>query len=296
LGAFAALQRLVKALEADKCLADSDRFRERSAALDLLDAFDLISQPPDGTAGSDHVALYRRARELQIELEAANFRLYEHIRDAIRLGAGRNALLRCAAEDPDETTLRLNATEDADSYDHLDELVTGVFRFVVADAPKIELSSEMVAYQPTPARHIFEMIRRCQFTADDVFVDIGSGLGHVPLLVEVCTPARAVGIELEPSYIESARKSAADLRLRNVDLIAQDVRDADLSTGTFFYLYTPFRGTILRTVLDRLRAQANTREIRVCTFGPCTPLVETEPWLEIHATESGQIRIFHSRR
>ena len=154
----------------------------------------------------------------------------------------------------------------------------------------------MVAYQPTPARHIFEMIRRCQFTADDVFVDIGSGLGHVPLLVAVCTPARAVGIELEPSYIESARKSAADLQLRNVGFIAQDVRDADLSTGTFFYLYTPFRGTILRTVLDRLRAQANTREIRVCTFGPCTPLVEAEPWLEIHARESGQIRIFHSRR
>jgi hypothetical protein len=67
-----------------------------------------------------------------------------------------------------------------------------------------------------------------------------------------------------------------------------------LSSGTVFYLYTPFRGVILRTVLDRLRAEANTRAIRVCTFGPCTPTIAAESWLALDPTESGYVSVFRS--
>jgi hypothetical protein len=190
--------------------------------------------------------------------------------------------------------IETNASEDGDSYDHLDELIAGVFQFAVPHAPKIELSSEMVAYQPTPARHVFGMIRRAKLTAEDVFIDLGSGLGHIPLLVATCTEARAVGIELEPSYVECAMRCARNLNLANAPFLAMDVRDADLSGGTVFYLYTPFRGAILRTVLDRLRAEANTRAIRVCTFGPCTPTIAAESWLALDPTESDYVSVFRS--
>ncbi|HEY4907344.1 MAG TPA: class I SAM-dependent methyltransferase [Candidatus Acidoferrum sp.] len=188
-----------------------------------------------------------------------------------------------------------NAPEDGDSYDCLDELLSGVFRFVVPDKPKIDLPSEMVAYQPTPARHIFEMIRRAKFTPKDVFVDLGSGLGHVPLLIAICTSARAIGIDLEPAYVECARHSAEELRLHSATFLTHDARDADLSSGTVFYLYTPFRGAILRTVLDRLRAEADTRAIRVCSFGPCTTIVMAEAWLTLDPNDSGRISVFRSR-
>jgi Histone methylation protein DOT1 len=295
LSGFAALQNLVKAIEADRHLADSDRFRERAAALDLLDAFDLDSESSPSEVSSDQLALYRRAKELQAELEDANSRLYERIRDSIRCGAGRNALFRFAAEVSDERAQQTNAPEDPDSYDCLDELVSGVFQFAVPDSPKIDLTPEMVAYQPTPARHIFEMMRRAKLTAEDVFVDLGSGLGHVPLLVATCTPARAIGIDLEPAYVECARRSAEELRLRNATFLTGDVRDADLLSGTVFYLYTPFRGSILRAVLDRLRAEARTRAIRVCTFGPCTAIVGAESWLAIDPREPGHVSVFRSR-
>src|SRR6202000_421002 len=88
LSGFAALQNLVKAIEADRYLTDSDRFRERAAALDLLDAFELESEASRGDVSSGHLASYRRAMEIQAELEAANSRLYERIRDSIRGGAG----------------------------------------------------------------------------------------------------------------------------------------------------------------------------------------------------------------
>jgi hypothetical protein len=71
------------------------------------------------------------------------------------------------------------------------------------------------------------------------------------------------------------------LNLANVTFIQQDARDADYSFGTVFYLYTPFTGTILRSVLDSLRSEAANREIQVCTFGPCTPTVAKEEWLDV---------------
>ena len=295
LSEFAALQNLVKAIEADRYLADTDRFRGRAEVLDLLDAFDLDSDASRDDAEPDHVALYRRAKELQTELEAANSRLYEYIRDSIRCGDGRNALLRHSGEGVHETTEHGNASRDDDSYNYLDELVSGIFRFTVPSKPKIDLSSEMVAYQPTPARHVFGLIGRAKLTAEDVFVDLGSGLGHVPLLIATCTTARAIGIELEPAFVDCAQQSAKGLQLLNATFLAGDAREADLSSGTVFYLYTPFRGAILRTVLDRLRVEARTRAIRVCTFGPCTPTIADESWLALDLAESSGVSVFRSR-
>jgi len=158
------------------------------------------------------------------------------------------------------------------------------------------LSAEMVAYQPTPARHIFDLIRHIQLTAQDVFVDLGSGLGHLALLIAICTDARCIGVELEPSYVACSVKIARELNLTKATFLALDAREADLSGGTVFYLYTPFRGAILRAVLDRLRLESVTREIRVCTFGPCTPIVAAESWLSFDPAESSHMPMFRSRR
>ena len=181
-------------------------------------------------------------------------------------------------------------------YDYLDELISGVFRFVEPNIGHIQKESEMVFYQPTPARHIFSLIGLTALTAADVLVDLGSGLGHVPLLVSICTGARTIGIELETSYVECAQQCAQRLNLNHVTFIRQDARTADLSIGTVFYLYTPFTGSILSDVLDLLRREAAGRHIRICTYGPCTSVIAEEPWLEAAtAPEAHRITLFHSR-
>ena len=297
MNALSGLQNLLSETEADRSLNEPDRFRERVAALDRLDAYDFDSERLPYDSETSEAGLLRRAHALRTKLEAANLQFYEGIRDEIRRGEGREALFRWAFRPESEAPRRDDSkhSDIGDSYDYLDELVSGVFQFAVPDAPKINLSPEMVAYQPTPTRHIFDLIRRTQFTAHDVLIDLGSGLGHVPLLIASCTQARAVGIELEPSYVESARQSAEQLNLENATFLAQDAREADLSSGTIFYLYTPFHGAILRAVLDRLRLVAATCEIRVCTFGPCTPIVDAESWLVFDSAERGDISIFRSR-
>jgi predicted RNA methylase len=297
LGALAGLRKLVDDLEHERSLRNLDRVRERVETLDRLDAYNLDSQLAHAVPGEGDAALFRRAIELRAELEAVNTRLYENIRKAIRRGDGRNALILWVSRIESEALLRSDANRHraADSYDHLDEVVSGVLRFAAPGEAAVELAPEMVAYQPTPVRHIFDLIRRTRLTARDVFIDLGSGLGHVSLIVAACTQARAIGIEIEPSYVDRARQCAEALKLDNAVFFAQDAREADLSRGTTFYLYTPFHGAILRAVLDRLRLAATAREIRVCAFGPCTPIVDAEAWLMFDSAESGHISVFRSR-
>jgi hypothetical protein len=284
---------LTRELEVDRSLGELDRFRERVEALDRLDAYPLDRQFSALDSQSIEARLYRRARALQAKLEVTNLKFYDTIREEIQRGADPNKLL--------PWTVKSGKVGDAirlapgESYDYLDELASGVLRFVKPDARIVQLPAEMVSYQPTPARHIFDLIARTQLTERDVLIDLGSGLGHVPLLASICTGGRSVGIEVEGAYVNCARQSAFDLNRSNVSFIQQDVREVDLSSGTVFYLYTPFLGTILRAVLDLLRREAVSREIRVCTFGPCTPTVGEERWLEpIGTLEAGRIAVFRS--
>jgi len=282
------LQALIEKLERDASLRQPDRLRERIETLDWLETH-LLSRP-DQAADAD---LDRRAEAIHARLEADNAALYASIRNDIRDGRGASRLAQWFS--------RRNDADDAiecvpgESYDYLDELVSGILELAPPEAADTDLTSEMVRYQPTPARHIFDLIARARLGEDDVLIDLGSGLGHVPLLAAICTGARTVGIELEPAYVECARRCAEALNLERATFIRQDARSADFSTGTVFYLYTPFTGSILRAVLDSLRRQAEIREIRVCAYGPCVPTVAEEKWLVADGpVESGRVSAFRA--
>jgi hypothetical protein len=279
-----ALVSLIGRLELDRSLDEPRHLRQRVEALDHLDACLPYGQPI-GTA------LHRRARAIYAELESVNSRLYEAIRQGIQWGAGGGRLLEWMP-DWNGAANPMNCG----GYDYLDELISGVLQFEEPSAEALPLESEMVSYQPTPARHIFDLIGRTALTDRDSLIDLGSGPGHVTLTVSICTRARCAGIELEPSYVDCARKSARSLNLNNARFIHGDARAADLSGGTVFYLYTPFTGAILRGVLNLLRQEALKREIRICTFGPCTQIFAAEQWLSvIGPVERDRIALFGSR-
>ena len=276
-----ALKGLLDTLEADLALFEPRRLRERSQALDRLEraldfaAYDL------GVAGEP-----ARAQALRARLEALDRAFCDELREDIRHGGRR--LLEWAAQTDEAAT--------GEHYDHLDELVGGVLRLPAPSDDVGALGAEMVFYQPTPARHAFDLLRRLSLGADDVLIDLGAGLGHVPLLVAACTGAHAHGIEIEPAYVASARACAAGLGLDRASFACADARQADLDAGSVYYLYTPFTGAILRQVLDALAQQAKARAIRVCTLGPCTPVVAAEPWLVGEgALRTDRIALFRSR-
>lgn len=287
-----ALHDWLATLEQDRSLDDPCRLKERAEALDRLETWfpEAMDDTSPDSAGA--VSLHLCTRSLRQRLEAADEKLFDAIRDRVRHGDGARALAPWLHE-----VGRAGGCTGGDSYDHLDVLADGILSFDAPDTPSVELPAEMVQYQPTPARHILDLVRRGGLTAEDVLVDLGSGLGHVPLLAAICTDTRCIGIELEPAYVACARRAARALDVDNVRFDVGDARTSDFSIGTMFYLYTPFRGTVMRDVLDALRAQASRRAIRICTYGPCTPIVATEPWLgRIDASAPDRIALFTTVR
>jgi hypothetical protein len=163
----------------------------------------------------------------------------------------------------------------------MDVLIAGLLDVTTRPAETQEPEPEMVHYEPSPARVILDLVDHVGPRAGDVFYDLGSGLGYAVILVRLVAGIPARGVEYQRSYTDVARQGAAALGLTDVDFVTADVREVDLSDGTIFYLFTPFRGQLLRQVLDRLRALAARRPIAVCTFGSCTHAVAGEPWLAL---------------
>jgi len=115
---------------------------------------------------------------------------------------------------------------------------------------------------------------------------LGSGLGQVTILINLLAGITARGIEFEPAFCDYAGDCAANLSLSNVTFINADARKADYSEGTVFFMFTPFRGEILQEVLEMLRKESLRRKIKIITYGPCTPLVAFQNWLNF-ATPGG---------
>lgn len=278
-----ALRTIVREVEQDRSLERPEQLRERIRAMERLE--DLLLQET-GTCDAGLATVFRRARARHAALTDIQGRLCEAVRQAIVRGAGAQALRGWVHRDD---------LREPWGYDHLDALLGDVLPLEEPAAAIAELDTDMVFYQPTPARHVFDLIDRARLRHDDVVVDLGSGMGHVPLLVSICTEASACGIEREGAYVEVARRAAASLCVDRATFLAQDARDADFSRGTLFYLYTPFTGELLRQVLDRLHTEARTRSFRIATLGPCTPAVAAEPWLRAAGTpDAGRVTLFRS--
>jgi hypothetical protein len=251
-------------------------FARRAAAIELLEVhvLDRLRYLEEGAGlPADLQGLAARASALRQRLEATNERVLRRLRGRISSGRYTPEGLRRAfaryAGPPGGTG----------GYDALDLLVGGLLDVGTLPEESAVREPEMVAYQPTPARAILELLEQANLGPDDILFDLGSGLGRVVILVALLSGAQARGVEFEPVYCEYAGRCARSLNLPGVEFLQADAREARLADGTVFFMFTPFRGALLRQVLDRLRAQARERPIRVCTYGPCTAEVAGASWL-----------------
>jgi hypothetical protein len=284
------LQDLPYGLEADSSLFEPEQLRERLEVLDDLDAgFGDFESWPFKNDRNDRI--YHRVKELRTRLEAVNADLYQSIRAEIMHGAQPQTLLQWiqASASRKET----GSPTPGLAYDCRDELVSGILQFREPSAASRHREREMLFYQPTPVRHIIHLITASALSEADVLVDLGSGLGQVPLLASMLTGVKGLGIEVEAAYVASAQECVQSLHLSRVRFIHEDARAADLSSGTVFYLYSPFTGSVLADVLERLKKESTRRPIKICTLGPCTCALAQESWLQTNALPlPGRITIF----
>ena len=98
---------------------------------------------------------------------------------------------------------------------------------------------------------------------------------------------KACGIEIQEHLVDGARKRAAELGLAAVTFVHANAADVALS-GSVFFLYAPFNGELLASVLQRLRELAHKRSFVVCTVG-----VELDvSWLRRRAASHHALAIY----
>ncbi len=136
---------------------------------------------------------------------------------------------------------------------------------IEAPPPDIALPSGAVPYLPCGVEEISAAFDALRLGPQDLFVDIGSGLGRVVFLAHLLTGARAHGVELQAHLVEASRRKARALGLdRAVTFTHANAADLELD-GTCFFLYAPCNGELLSRVVKRLDALAQRRPVKVCT-------------------------------
>lgn len=156
-----------------------------------------------------------------------------------------------------------------------------------------DLPRGCVPYLPCSVDALLRVIDEARVRPDDVFVDVGSGLGRAATLVHLLTGASAIGIEIQSDLVHAARGLATRLRAPRVSFILGNAVEltGQIAIGSVFFLYCPFSGERLARVLADLEVIARTRTIRVCCVDlplpPCS-------WLAREPQVSGDVAIYGS--
>ncbi len=157
-----------------------------------------------------------------------------------------------------------------------------------------ELPRGCVPYLPCAVDALLEAMDGARVRADDVFVDVGGGVGRAAALVHLATGARAICIEIQPQMASAARGLAARLDATKLSVVEGDaVESAEpMALGTVFFLYCPFSGARLEKLLDGLESIARDHAIRICTVDVVLPY---RPWLSPMPTHAGCVDVYWSK-
>jgi cyclopropane fatty-acyl-phospholipid synthase-like methyltransferase len=115
-------------------------------------------------------------------------------------------------------------------------LLVGLLAFGVIDATAD--FQEEIPFVPTPIEVIDKMLEMARVQKNDVVYDLGSGDGRVVIRAAKKYGARGVGIEMDQTLLDKARKSAdAEGVSHLVEFRAEDALKTDLSPATIVTLY-----------------------------------------------------------
>jgi SAM-dependent methyltransferase len=121
-------------------------------------------------------------------------------------------------------------------------------------------------YEPTPPADFDALLAAVPFGPErTTFLDLGCGMGRTLLLAAKRPFAQVAGVEISPALAEIARDNlkaadASDRRCRDIRIVTRDAKDAKLPAGDLVvYMYNPFRGAVMQTVVDRLAAREGGR-------------------------------------
>jgi SAM-dependent methyltransferase len=130
-------------------------------------------------------------------------------------------------------------------------------------------------YQPSRWWTLRRMIPRRSVGPDDVFLDMGSGMGRVVFFAAGYPFKRVIGMELSSELHEVAVRNLESirdkLRCRDVVLEQADARTYEMPDDvTIVFLYNPFQGEIFDAAIASLlrSVERNPRPVRIIYSNP----------------------------
>jgi SAM-dependent methyltransferase len=130
--------------------------------------------------------------------------------------------------------------------------------------PSLEYATH---YEPTPVEHVVTLLDAIPISLERAtFVDLGCGMGRVVMLATHRPFQQVVGVEFSPALCEIARENLAAYdsalrRCRDARIVCADAKNFALPRGDLvIYMYNPFRGPVMQTIVDRL-ARTRTDEL-----------------------------------
>jgi len=130
-------------------------------------------------------------------------------------------------------------------------------------------------YEPSPRVMLRRALRQEEVGENDVFIDLGSGMGQAVIEAARYPFRRLIGVELVPEFARMARALVARNRRRfkcnDIELVTADAADFEIPDDvTVAYMFNPFEGGVFAAVLENLLASIdrNPRIVRLVYAAP----------------------------
>jgi hypothetical protein len=120
-------------------------------------------------------------------------------------------------------------------------------------------------HEPTGWCALRRTLRDLEVEGDDVFIDLGSGVGRVVVLAGIKLPVeRVIGVEIDERLHGIAKRNVARLqgrfRARTVELVHADLTEYEIPDDvTIVYAFAPVYGELMDVVIGKLLASVDRR-------------------------------------
>jgi hypothetical protein len=116
---------------------------------------------------------------------------------------------------------------------------------------------DRVYYIASNWRTLRRTLRRYDIGSDDVFIDVGSGMGRMILEASRFPFKRVIGVELASPLHAIAQQNVRNMRrlprCADIELVNSDILDYDFPDDvTFVYMFNPFRGSTFQAAVNKL--------------------------------------------
>ena len=226
-------------------------------------------------ARSDDAEERRELLAVLAELRAASRQSHASVRARIASGELARA--------------RLRGVFDAVPLLERDHFVEEVLGIAYPPLDEGAPGTDLMSYAPSGYDEIVYAFDQSKLELGERLLDLGAGLGKVVMLAELLTGAVSAGVEYDAQLCALGRAAGRELGLQRARLHAQDARALASVEADVVFMYLPFSGEVLASVMARLLATP-VRPRCLCTgaldlgrYPELSPVGPPQSWLNVYA-------------